>query len=29
MSDKNCLTHHIETDNSNSKDKPAKDEVMQ
>ena len=27
MSDKNCLTHHIETDNSNSKDKPAKDEV--
>ena len=27
MSDKNCLTHLLETDNSNSKDKPTKDEV--
>ena len=27
MSDKNCLTHHLEPDNSNSKDKPTKDEV--
>jgi hypothetical protein len=27
MSDKNCLTHHLEADNSNSKDKPTKDEV--
>ena len=28
MSDKNCLTHRLETDNSNSKDKPIKDEVI-
>ena len=24
MNDKNCLTHHIEANNSNSKDKVAK-----
>jgi hypothetical protein len=27
MSDKNILTHHLEGDNSNSKDKQTKDEV--
>ena len=27
MSDKNCLTHRLETDTSKSKEKPAKDEV--
>jgi len=28
MNDKNCLTHHLEANNSNSKDKPTKDEVI-
>jgi len=28
MNEKNCLIHYLEANNSNSKDKPAKDEVI-